>query len=41
MPKCGRCVRNIQSLFEQESGDKPQRVKRRASQDFVMALAAE
>jgi bacterioferritin-associated ferredoxin len=41
MPKCGRCVRSIQSMFEREASVETTLAKPSESRDFVMALAAE
>jgi len=40
-PKCGRCVRNIQSQFERESGLEPSLAKPAEMRELDMALAAE
>jgi bacterioferritin-associated ferredoxin len=40
-PKCGRCVRKIQSLFEIESGLEPSLAKPVEIRELEMALAAE
>jgi bacterioferritin-associated ferredoxin len=41
-PKCGRCVRKIQSLFERENAiETPERADQAESREFRLATAAE
>ncbi len=40
-PKCGRCVRNIQSIFERETEKDAQAAAATESGEFALATAAE